>query len=663
MSFTLGNFNPGSENNGKGCIHYYQLPANEDMADVLAAGYFNQLKHLLRRGDQIACYSQKSNDFLFLGVTSSTPSGGVIVTGSDKAPAQGLLVAVGDSIVGNGISTSGTAAFNYYWHQRDPLSYFLAKYNYPFIYKSVFRGTSPAYGSNQGVGGEFSRQVVARLLSGTLSQKPKVVYWNVGTNDIKNDYTAKNVYANTMLAYEQAMRNDCVYFVCPGVFPRNNDQSVDFSAPQETQRLALNELYRDFAEKSAGSFVFLDVDSVLLDPSTGKLFSNCSYDGLHPNSKGAKRIADLLGAWYESIGGGVLPRAITPAYNATTNPYGNLWLNPTATGTGGTFGTGTSGVLPDNVRADRVDGSVTTAVFSVVSGQNINGETVNKIQGVYTSAGGGADNETIRLRPSSDLTTGVASGWYEFELEVTINGLIGAKALRSVYIDLTDKATNGDGARFHSSGYSSGVPVKDVYMDDADPNTFIFRTWPVFVKDTTGLQPYIFVDMDGTVAGTRTITFCDIVVHPVLDPQVGQKPYMPVQRIPIHANAGGQVAWTDMPAALSFFAGNYQRVIQPADLSAYTEARLVYMTSTVAMNAGAKLIARYALTPDSTAANWLDLGVSEISAVGGLTNTVYKSNWIKLAAGARGDVILSVLGSGGDGVIDPTWGSVAIEVR
>lgn len=133
--------------------------------------------------------------------------------------------------------------------------------------------------------------------------------------------------------------------------------------------------------------------------------------------------------------------------------------------------------------------------------------------------------------------------------------------------------------------------------------------------------------------------------------------------IPFNATAGGLTAWTNMPAAEDFFRGVYQYMIEPVDLTGYTECRIVYVTANVAMVAGAKLIARYRTTIDATITNWLDLGTSEVSVVGGGVNTVYKSSWIPLAAGAKGDVLVTVSGSGGDGVVDPNFGHISVEVR
>lgn len=588
----------------------------------------------------------------------ATPSYGSVI-GAPKGTA-GLMVMIGDSLTGNAISVSGSADYTYYQHQRGWDSWFQMKYNYPLIIKSLYRGTTPAYGSNQGVGGEYSYQVFARLQEGALSQNPDHVFWWPGTNDIKNDFTAENVFANTRLAYELCMRNGVSKFWAPAIPPRHNGGGVAFSAPQEAQRLLYNAMLATFESENSGSFIYIPLDPVMIDPATGLLYLTYAYDGLHLTSTGAYVMAKEVGKKYESLGGGILRRGISPAYSAT-NPYGNLLTNPTLTGTGGTVSTGGTGSLPDNWRAERSTGSVLTWVGSIVSGLNINGDTVNKMQFALTSVGSGADTDELRIRPSADVTTNVVAGWYEYEFEAELD--VGtATLLRTFYVRLVDNAANGDEARLHSSRYTSGASELDVYPV-YEVRKGIYRTWPVYVKDTTGIQPYIYAACDTRVVGTQALRICDPVLRPVPDPMIGKKLYQPIMTIAIHADSSGQVAYTNMPAALAFFTGTYRGQIHSADLTNYTEGRICYMQNSAAAAAGAKLIGKFNPTADSTIANWSDLGVTEISATYSAVNTYHKSSWIKLAAAARADVLVTVASSGGDGAADPTYGSICLQFR
>ena len=46
-----------------------------------------------------------------------------------------------------------------------------------------------------------------------------------------------------------------------------------------------------------------------------------------------------------------------------------------------------------------------------------------------------------------------------------------------------------------------------------------------------------------------------------------------------------------------------------------------------------------------------------------VTNTVVSSAWINLVAGAKADVFIGLIGSGGDGALDPAFGSIVAQFR
>jgi len=133
--------------------------------------------------------------------------------------------------------------------------------------------------------------------------------------------------------------------------------------------------------------------------------------------------------------------------------------------------------------------------------------------------------------------------------------------------------------------------------------------------------------------------------------------------IPFSSTATGLTTATNMPLALDFFTSTYQRVINKVDLTGFTQCRIYVFTSSVATVAGAKILAKYISAVSTTASDWLDLGTSEVSVTVGGLNTAYASSWIDIAMLAKGDVFLTVMSSGGDGVVDPTFGQVNIQVR
>lgn len=128
---------------------------------------------------------------------------------------------------------------------------------------------------------------------------------------------------------------------------------------------------------------------------------------------------------------------------------------------------------------------------------------------------------------------------------------------------------------------------------------------------------------------------------------------------------GGGVTWTNMPAAANIFV-NYVGHINWFDATNYTEVRFVvnYLT---AGSAGSKLILRYATSfpaGGGSAANYSDIGTSEVScSISAAGPTLVKSSWIALASGAKADLVLCVVGSGGDGIVDPQFYDISAEFR
>lgn len=125
-------------------------------------------------------------------------------------------------------------------------------------------------------------------------------------------------------------------------------------------------------------------------------------------------------------------------------------------------------------------------------------------------------------------------------------------------------------------------------------------------------------------------------------------------------------AWTDMPSALTEFVGN-TRHRRRKNLSNVTEWRLaVHMT--IAGVAGSKMGVQYSIDAGTT---WkgLDNGTAATQSTNVLaldqgTNISLVSSWAAINSEARiNDCLLRITGNAGDGVIDPTFLIIALEVR
>jgi hypothetical protein len=131
----------------------------------------------------------------------------------------------------------------------------------------------------------------------------------------------------------------------------------------------------------------------------------------------------------------------------------------------------------------------------------------------------------------------------------------------------------------------------------------------------------------------------------------------PARRLVIvmRPSTGTAVAWTNMPAALTEFAGAAAGIYrQRADLTGCTEARLTCW-QTVAGATNAQLRAQ--TSPDGT--TWTDLCAVAVGAGTGLKTGA----WTAIAAGQRIDAHVRLTGITGDGVADPAWHWVTLEAR
>lgn len=120
--------------------------------------------------------------------------------------------------------------------------------------------------------------------------------------------------------------------------------------------------------------------------------------------------------------------------------------------------------------------------------------------------------------------------------------------------------------------------------------------------------------------------------------------------------------WTNMPSAATFFNGSH-RFATKVDLTNYTQCRLILNKQATAGAASAVVALIYRTAFDTTVGNWLTIGSSSVQVAVNVQNTVLDSGWIDLVAGAKGDVFITLVGSGGDGVIDPTFGTIVAEFK
>jgi hypothetical protein len=114
--------------------------------------------------------------------------------------------------------------------------------------------------------------------------------------------------------------------------------------------------------------------------------------------------------------------------------------------------------------------------------------------------------------------------------------------------------------------------------------------------------------------------------------------------------------WTNQPAAVTELGGSTRHRTR-FDLTNVTKARLLASVM-VAGAATADLCVEY--SPDGT--TWSALAAGGVCVQ--INTTGFKtSSFPNIAAAAKADVYLRVVGRNGNGTLDPAFGSISVEVR
>lgn len=123
------------------------------------------------------------------------------------------------------------------------------------------------------------------------------------------------------------------------------------------------------------------------------------------------------------------------------------------------------------------------------------------------------------------------------------------------------------------------------------------------------------------------------------------------------AAPGTAVAWANQPSTLDEFLSRAIHRVKK-DLSLVTQARLEVMVS--ALGASTATIALQYSTDQSTW-NYLDGGTGPSVAING--GGLKVSSWVNVTGGAKADVFLRLVGNGGDGAADPSFGNCHVELK
>jgi len=210
------------------------------------------------------------------------------------------------------------------------------------------------------------------------------------------------------------------------------------------------------------------------------------------------------------------------------------------------------------------------------------------------------------------------------------------------------------GATFGATPYASVIRTPDTV-----PLEIFQGSWKAVELLTTGQfkwNDYLTsTSFTGTAAGYLAFTSTgSIITVPV--PTNGTKLYR------IDFNSALPDTWTNMPSAISFFDGS-TAFINAAELSNFTQVRLLINKLGTAGASGSAIILRYNTTYTQNANLWSAIGTTSVQLAVNNTNQFLETAWIDLVAGAKADVFIALMGSGGDGAADPIFGMIAAEFR
>lgn len=132
--------------------------------------------------------------------------------------------------------------------------------------------------------------------------------------------------------------------------------------------------------------------------------------------------------------------------------------------------------------------------------------------------------------------------------------------------------------------------------------------------------------------------------------------------VPIAYNFVGPIRttvanWLNMPAAATEMYAATNAIRTQIDMTYATDVRAVVRTGNIAGAAGAVLYFEYSANQVA----WVNLGIANTAI--NAANTTTTSAWTAVPVGAKGDMYVHVMGSGGDGAIDPDLKMVQLQFR
>ena len=239
---------------------------------------------------------------------------------------------------------------------------------------------------------EKSAEILADFDKSGSSQNVLVI--QAASNDLRNDVSAEDIYADTVKMVGDAHKQG--FGVVVGTALPNVDTAYKWDASDEEQRLAYNKLVR---ENSAGADAIADVAA---DPTMGKNSAvndtSLYVDGVHPTG-------DATRTYLEPIYSKAISQAAGSSSTGATNSTGTTAGSAVSAnaGTTGSSGSTTSATGSSSPATTGSSGTADTAAPSVNTSTTSTGSAI-------TSGSAGTTASTTGTSTSSNGSVGSTTG-------------------------------------------------------------------------------------------------------------------------------------------------------------------------------------------------------------------------------------------------------------
>jgi lysophospholipase L1-like esterase len=210
-------------------------------------------------------------------------------------------------------------------------------------------------GDNEGHGGILATNMASQnqLPAWLSATNPDVVLMHLGTNDVWSNRSPQQILsAFTTLVNQMRANNPAMRVIVAKIIPMNPSSCAECGA----RVVAFN----DAIPAWASGLSTAQSPIVVVDQWTGFSTGTDTYDGVHPNAAGDRKMADR---WFPALTG-ALGGTVTPTTDPTTDPT----PGPSATPTDPPAGNPVSGcAATDGLVADRAGSNTAPALSCAVA--------------------------------------------------------------------------------------------------------------------------------------------------------------------------------------------------------------------------------------------------------------------------------------------------------